>query len=61
LSYYYFYPIFSDKIHKFNEYWILLTAFDLGIILAPKFQAATKEGEKLFMSWLFVKGIKEIG
>lgn len=42
--------------------WISLLAFVLGTFLAPKFQAAkTKSGEKLFMSWLFVKGIKEIG
>jgi hypothetical protein len=42
--------------------WISITAFVVGTLLAPKFQAAkTKDGEKLFMSWLFVKGIKEIG
>lgn len=42
--------------------WIPFIAFVLGTILAPKFQAAkTKEGEKLFMSWIFIKGIKEIG
>ena len=42
--------------------WIPIPAFVLGTFLAPKFQAAkTKNGEKLFMSWLFVKGIKEIG
>jgi hypothetical protein len=29
--------------------------------LSPKFQAVkTRDGEKLFMSWLFVKGIKEL-
>ena len=42
--------------------WIQFTAFVAGTILAPKFQAVkTKDGEKLFMSWLFLKGIKEIG
>jgi hypothetical protein len=42
--------------------WISVTAFVVGTILAPKFQAAkTKGGEKLFMSWIFIKGIKEIG
>ena len=41
--------------------WIPMTAFIAGTLLAPKFQAAkTINGEKLFMSWLFVKGIKEI-
>lgn len=42
--------------------WVSVTAFVIGTILAPKFQAAkTKDGEKLFMSWIFIKGIKEIG
>ncbi len=41
--------------------WIPLTAFIVGTVLAPKFQAVTtKDGEKLFMKWIFVKGIKEI-
>jgi hypothetical protein len=43
-------------------FWIPLTAFVIGTILSPKFQAAkTKNGEKLFMTWIFVKGVKEIG
>jgi hypothetical protein len=38
-----------------------MTAFVIGTILAPKFQAVTtREGEKLFMKWLFVKGVKEV-
>ncbi len=42
--------------------WISMSAFVAGTLLAPKFYATkTKDGEKLFMSWLFVKGIKEIG
>lgn len=42
--------------------WIPLTAFVVGTIVGPKFQAVrTKDGEKLFMKWIFVKGIKEIG
>jgi len=41
--------------------WIPFTAFALGTLLSPKFQAAkTRDGEKLFMSWIFIKGIKEI-
>jgi hypothetical protein len=41
--------------------WVPSVAFVVGTILSPKFQAAkTKDGEKLFMSWLFIKGIKEI-
>ncbi|MNF34475.1 hypothetical protein [Flavobacterium maritimum] len=43
-------------------FYIPLTAFVVGTLLSPKFQAVkTKDGEKLFMKWIFVKGIKEIG
>ncbi len=42
-------------------YWIPVTAFVVGTLLAPKFQTVkTNEGEKLFMKWLFIKGFKEI-
>mgnify|MGYP003576425495 FL=1 len=42
--------------------WIPLTAFVIGTIIGPKFQAVkTKDGEKLFMKWIFINGIKEIG
>lgn len=42
-------------------YWIPVTAFVVGTILAPKFQTVnTNQGEKLFMKWLFIKGFKEI-
>jgi uncharacterized membrane protein YqgA involved in biofilm formation len=42
-------------------FWIPITAFVVGTLIAPKFHAVrTKDGEKLFMKWLFVKGIKEI-
>ena len=41
--------------------WIPLTAFVVSTLLSPKFQVAkTKDGEKLFMKWLFIKGIREI-
>lgn len=43
-------------------YWVPLTAFAVGTLLSPKFQAVkTKDGEKLFMKWIFIKEIKEIG
>ena len=42
-------------------FWIPILAFAVGTILAPKFQAIqTKDGEKLFMKWIFLKGIREI-
>ncbi|MFV5689353.1 hypothetical protein [Flavobacterium sp. ZT3R25] len=43
-------------------YWIPLTAFAIGTLLSPKFQAVkTKDGEKLFMKWIFIKGLRVIG
>ena len=50
-----------DKYTQLSGLWIPMTAFVVGTILAPKFQSVkTKEGEKLFMKWMFVKGIKDI-
>ncbi len=44
-----------------KDLYIKLMAFGLGTIFAPKFLATqTKEGEKLFMKWLFINGMKEI-
>ncbi len=41
--------------------WISITAFVMGTILAPQFQAVkTKEGDKMFMKWIFMKDVKEI-
>lgn len=43
-------------------FWIPFAAFVIGTILSPKFQAVkTKDGEKLYMKWMFLKGIREIG
>jgi hypothetical protein len=53
--------ILVEKYTNLTGIWISLTAFVIGTILAPKFQALkTKDGEKLFMKWLFIKGIREI-
>jgi hypothetical protein len=42
--------------------WIPMTAFIVATLVAPQFKALkTKDGEKLFMKWIFLKGIKEIG
>jgi hypothetical protein len=50
-----------DAYTNLEGYWIPITAFVVGTILAPKFQAIrTNEGEKLFMKWIFLKGIHEI-
>ena len=43
-------------------YYIPITAFVIGTLLAPKFQAVqTPDGEKLFMKWLFIKGVRNVG
>jgi hypothetical protein len=42
--------------------WIPGTAFVVGTLLSPKFKAMkTYDGEKLFMKWIFIKEVKEIG
>jgi len=49
------------KYTNLYGFWIPLTAFVVGTILAPQFQAVkTKDGEKLFMKWIFMKGVKQI-
>lgn len=41
--------------------WIAVTSFVISTILAPKFQTVnTNEGEKLFMKWIFIKGLREL-
>jgi hypothetical protein len=41
--------------------WVPMTAFMVALLLAPKFQAIkTQSGEKIYMKWLFIKGVKEI-
>jgi hypothetical protein len=65
LCFAFLFVIFRYIVSNFTNltsFWIPLTAFVVGTILAPKFQAVkTKDGEKLFMKWMFLKGIREIG
>jgi hypothetical protein len=43
-------------------FWIPITAFIVATLVSPQFKALnTKDGEKLFMKWIFLKGVKEIG
>ena len=50
-----------EKYTGLTGYFIPITAFVVSTLVSPKFQAIkTNNGEKLFMKWLFVKGIKEI-
>ncbi|OJV67861.1 hypothetical protein [Flavobacterium sp. 40-81] len=50
-----------DAYTNLQGFWIPVTAFVVSTLLAPKFQAVkTNDGEKLFMKWIFIKGIREI-
>ena len=55
---------FRFLIHNYTSLtgiWVSFAAFLIGTILSPKFQAVkTKDGERLFMKWLFIKGVREI-
>jgi hypothetical protein len=51
-----------ERYTELTGLWIPGTAFVVGTLLSPKFQAVkTKDGERLFMKWIFAKGVKEIG
>lgn len=50
-----------ESFSGFSTIQCLIAAFLCTLILSPKFQSIkTHEGEKLFMKWLFIKGVKEI-
>ncbi|RYG35048.1 MAG: hypothetical protein EOO01_31770 [Chitinophagaceae bacterium] len=41
--------------------WCAVAAAVVASILSPKFQTVrTQQGQKLFVSWLFLKGVREI-
>ncbi|MGV3459432.1 MAG: hypothetical protein ACO1N9_03140 [Flavobacterium sp.] len=49
------------KFTGLDGLWIPVTSAVAASLLTPKFQAITYMGEeKLFMKWLFFKGVKEI-
>jgi hypothetical protein len=51
-----------ERYTGLTDFLIPLTAFIVGTILSPKFKAVkTEDGEKLFMKWIFIKDVKEIG
>lgn len=50
-----------EAYSNLTGYWIPITAFVVGTLLSPKFQAIqTKDGEKLYMKWLFMKEVREV-
>lgn len=51
----------ADTYTNLSGFLLPLTAAVAATLLSPKFQVVkTHEGEKLFMKWLFIKGVKEI-
>jgi len=53
--------IVAEMFTNLTGFWWPLTAFVVATLLAPKFQTVqTSQGEKLFMKWLFFKGVKEV-
>lgn len=64
LGFSFFYIIFYAIIMSFDileGLWIAAASFVFSTILAPKFQSVnTNDGEKLFMKWIFIKGLREI-
>ena len=62
-----FAPIFllvyflAEEHTGLTGFWVPAAAFVASTILSPKFQVAKFQGEeKLFMRWIFLKGVKEI-
>lgn len=51
----------SSYLLKREDYVPSIIGFVVALVLSPKFQyIKTADGDKIFMKWLFVKGIKEI-
>ncbi|RZJ75417.1 MAG: hypothetical protein EOO45_05665 [Flavobacterium sp.] len=49
------------KFTNLEGFWIPITAAVVSSILAPKFQVINYQGEdKIFMKWMFTKGVREI-
>lgn len=62
-----FAPIFllvyflAEKFTGLTGFWIPAAAFVASTVLSPKFQVARFQGEeKIFVSWIFLKGVKEV-
>jgi hypothetical protein len=50
-----------EKYSHLTGLYIPIIAFVVSTLVSPKFQAVkTNAGEKLFMKWIFIKGLKEI-
>lgn len=53
--------LISEFIFILKGFWASITCFVIATLFAPKFMAMqTKEGEKLYMKWIFIKGVTEV-
>ena len=45
-----------------GTFFVLMTAFVAATILSPFFKVErTREGDKLYMKWIFMKGLRQVG
>lgn len=50
------------KYTNLTGLFVPITAFVVGTLIAPKFQAVqTPDGEMIFMRWLLLKGVRKVG
>lgn len=53
--------LLSSYLLQRQDYVPSIIGFVVALILAPKFQfMKTGDGDKIFMKWIFKKGIKEV-
>lgn len=51
----------TEQFTGLSGWMVPVTSFVVTTIIAPKFQAGKIQGEeKIFMRWLFIKGVKEV-
>ncbi len=52
---------FINEHTYMQDLWRTLSAFVVATLISPKFNVVqTPQGEKLFMRWIFFKGVKEL-
>ena len=52
---------FITKFDLLQGFWVPLASAILSVVFSPKFQVVTtQDGEKLYMKWIFKKGVQEI-
>ena len=53
--------ILLEAYSNLQGLWLPVTAFIVSTIVSPKFQSVnTSDGDKIFMKWMFIKGIKRL-